>query len=656
MDIKLFLNKCCKAYYNTSDYYVITEEDIPSLQELGFSYAEGTPVNDEMFDKIQFKAAQIDNKIMESVGASVDDRKVKLPMPSGSMVESHLGELDKWLCTSSESHVISSKLDGCSLIATYENGKLIKAYSRGDGIYGQDITALAYGMKNKVSEVKNNFTGTVRGELILKKSEIPTIISRFYNEMNKKYKNGRNMVAGQINSKEPDSIFLEYAHFVTYYIDSFEGSCKDMFDSLQANGFEVAVNWLVNTNTITEDTLQGVIQQLKANYDYEIDGIIITQNNIQPGYEGFETGTLNPKASRKYKVGAAEKPAEVKVTGVHWQISKSGRLSPVIEIEPVVLDGATVSNASGKNYSLMVKDGIGIGSKVIVSRRGGVIPNIDSVVESVNPFTDDNLPNPFIECTNKNGSVELVSAQIGKVGVNLVYTGNDERILKELKISQFVYFGTEMGLEFFGPGNVRALLDDVPMLNIESLLKMPEETFVNILGENGHKVFASIQKAFKEKTLATFYSAVDVCGEDSGIGEKKLEALLLQYNTLDLTKEQIVAVAGWSDKSADKLLPHINDIRKWKTYLDENKFTFKSLKVETTSDKLKDVYVVFTGVRDNKMENFIKENSGNILSSVSKKCNLVIAKDPSEVSTKLQKARENGIKIISYNEALELFK
>ena len=168
-------------------------------------------------------------------------------------------------------------------------------------------------------------------------------------------------------------------------------------------------------------------------------------------------------------------------------------------------------------------------------------------------------------------------------------------------------------------------------------------------------MFLSIKEKMKYCTAPLFFSAVDAVGESSGIGEKKLLALWDQYHTFELTKEQIVSVSGWADKTAGKLLEHLDDIRDWTKYLVENEIAFKTTDVVCDSDKLKDVAVCFTGIRDKRMEDYIKKNGGSVLSSVSKKCTLVIAKDPSEHSTKLKKAAELGVEIMSYFDATTKF-
>lgn len=660
-----FLKKCSDAYYNTDNFHIVDKEDEKELATYGIQLAAGTPVTDKLFDEIQKKVKDKDSSVME-VGAKVRGAKINLPVRMGSMDELMEGDLAKWL--KDIPYVVSTKLDGCSCLVHYSNGVLDAAYSRGDGLQGQDITSMLKGMKNVPQKLSFDFTGYVRGELILKKSEFLTVLEAFKNEMGKIYKNARNLVAGQVNALEADDIFLKYGHFVTYYIDGFNGTEEQMFSSLQQLGLETAAFWLLHATHLNEESLTSLIIALKEKYDYEIDGVILTQNEVQSGFEGYEANGLNPKKSRKYKVGAKDAPATTIVRNIVWQISKSYLLNPVIQMDEVHLDGVDINFASGHSLSQMESLGVGIGAKVVVSRHGLVIPEVDEVLEPAEIEKENGLPVIYVDCINENDEHESVKAVVSirenqtkdkdgneKINKSVYYVGNDPRILREVKIQKLVYFGTTLGVEYMGEGNCRKLVNMFKTLDVKGLLKLPKSTFEDILGVNGGKLYASLQEKMKFCTAPLFYSAVDAVGEASGIGEKKLLALWDQYHTFDLTMEQIVSVNGWAEKTATKLLERMDDIRSWTSFLLENSITFKTTDIEQKSDKFKDYAVCFTGVRDKAMEEVIKTNGGTVLSSVSKKCTLVIAKDPNEHSTKLTKAREMGINVMSYFDAMNIF-
>lgn len=661
-----FLKKCSDAYYNSDEFHTVDEEDAIELAKYGFDITIGTPVTDELFDKIQREVAKTDKEAM-NVGAVVRGAKVDLPVIMGSMNELHEGELSGWI--KPIEYVVSTKLDGCSCLIHYTDGRLDKAYSRGDGRQGQDITKMVQDMVNVPKYLTEAFTGYIRGELILKKEQFLELTTRYKEEQGKIYKNARNLVAGKVNSIDTDPLFSEYGHLVCYFIDGFNGTEKQMFNKLVSLGIETAGNWTLDGKLLTEEGLTQLILALKKDYAYEIDGVILTQNEVQSGYEGYEADGLNPKKSRKFKVGAKDMPAETIVKNIIWQISKSFALNPVIYFDTVHLDGVDINFASGHSLSQMEKLGVGVGAKVVVSRHGMVIPEVDSVITPASLEYENGVPVIWVQCINEKNETSFVKAQVairenttkdsdGNIKTNkmVYYIGNYPRVLREVQIQKLVYFATTLGIEYMGEGNCRMLVNAYPMLNVQTLLKLDEDAFTTVVGVNGSKIFKSIGEKVFNATAPLFYSAVDAVGEASGIGEKKLQALWDNYHTFDLTKEEIVSVAGWADKSADKFLEHTADIKMWSDYIKENGIKFKENLVEIKSDSCSSLAVCFTGVRDKNMERYIVENGGKIVSGVSKKCTLLVAMDTSTQSTKLKKATDLGIKIMSYNEALDVFK
>lgn len=269
-----------------------------------------------MFDKIQKEVAETDKEAM-TVGSPIRGAKIDLPVIMGSMDELHEGELINWI--KPIDYVVSTKLDGCSCLVHYTNGQLDKAFSRGDGRQGQDITKMILDMVSVPKTLTSDFTGYIRGELILKKSQFLELTTRYKEEMGKIYKNARNLVAGKVNSIDTDPLFSEYGHLVCYFIDDFEGTEDEMFQKLQGLGIETAEHWVLNGQTFTEEGLTNLILMLKQQYDYEIDGVILTQNVVQSGYEGFEANGLNPKNPENIK--------SVQKTYLRKQLSKtlSGR-------------------------------------------------------------------------------------------------------------------------------------------------------------------------------------------------------------------------------------------------------------------------------------------------------------------------------------------
>ena len=219
MTWKDFLNKCNEAY-SLGEVYVTTFDDVECIKrDTGIVLEELAPVSDRIYDQVYYKCKELypTDSLFQSLtsvntGYGVD---VSLPTPAGSLDECKLGELQKWI-DPNQDYVVSEKLDGCSIILFYTNGRLIQCVTRGDGYKGKDVTRHVAPLVPIL--VDNNFTGMIRGELICPKRDIPKMIAELKEETGREYKNGRNTIAGFLNSKETLKSVVKYARVVVYSI------------------------------------------------------------------------------------------------------------------------------------------------------------------------------------------------------------------------------------------------------------------------------------------------------------------------------------------------------------------------------------------------------------------------------------------------------
>ena len=657
------LKKASDCYYNTEDFYEATQEEMAAVTET-FQIPCQSMMTDAMFDEIYKRAKDLypSNPYFLSVGSEVRTGKIKLPIPLGSMTEVKEGELRNRISPMSM-YCVSAKLDGCSCLLAYDSGELKIAYSRGDGFNGQDITRTVkqlLGVKNKL---ETNFTGFIRGEIVIRKDEIPSCIAELKEETGKEYKNGRNLTAGQLNAETADKAFVKYAHFVAYYIDSWKETTKQMFNKLSEMGFETPVNKLYMEEEITDEFMRELIAKIKTHYCYECDGVICTMNEIDEDHEGFETGTLNPKSSRKVKFGLKDfNTKECEVLGIKWQIGKNYKFTPVIQITPVELNGATVSNVTGHNYKFIMDNNITVGSKGLVTRAGDVIPywmkttwspldNFDKVKEDVLDHWDDELLQKFF-------NLPLPKYCLGLDGVDLMLDDTEaddsKEFLDEVHMQQTLYFCTKLGVEFGGYGNIKALSDAVGhIIDYKNLVTLPIQVFEDAIGVNGVKFYNSLHQKVENATPTQLADATGCFGE--GIGELKLNKIVDKYGELPHDKQKVLDTDGWAEKSTEQYMSfyvmYINMVQ----FLQENDMWKGFSIIEAKGDKCKDVKVVFTGIRSAEMEDVIRQNGGKVLSSFTKECNLVIAKDTLGSSGKLQKARDKGIEVITLEEAFERY-
>lgn len=637
------LKKASDCYYNSSEYYEMTEDEYELIvQILHIPYQ--LTITDTMYDIIYTKAKQLypSNIFFLSVGSEVRGDKVDLPIPLGSMVESKPGDLTSWIVNGE--YCVSDKLDGISCLLAYENGKLKIAYSRGDGHQGQDITRHLNRFANCPRVLNEKFTGFVRGEIIIPKEDIPFTINQLLHDTGKEYKNGRNLCAGQLNAKECAEVFAYNTHFVAYYIDGWDGETFEMFKHLGKLGFETPSFRVYNSQDITDDRMMRDLSAVKLFGKYECDGIIITQNIIDDEHKGFETSSLNPKASRKFKISGLDETFTSTIENITWQISKDFLLKPVINITPTEHNGVTISNISGNNFKFIIDNDLRIGTVIKGKRSGDVIPQYVETIEKSTRNED-----PY--------NLEQFDDEVEQEGVELVFLGTEDtnpELCIEAYTQKTLYFCNKLGVEFGGYGNIKRLMEETENynLNYKNLCLLPKGVFENAIGVNGIKFYESLHNKLLDASVCQLCDACGVFGR--GIGELKLQKIVDTYNELPFEYDKIVSVEGWAEKSSKQYTS------KYATYIDMADFfinlnVWKGFDTISLSDECSDVKVVFTGVRSAELENKIRLSGGKILTSCTKECNLVIAKDPSANSGKLKKARENGIEIISLEDAIKRF-
>ena len=663
------LKKASDAYYNTENFYEATPEEVDVVCKT-LNYHLFSIVSDTVFDEIYSKAKELypSNPFFLSVGSEVRGSKVQLPIPLGSMTEAKEGDMAKWMPYGH--YCISNKLDGISCLLAYVDGELKIAYTRGDGFSGQDITRTIKQLSNVPKTLTETFTGYVRGEVIIPKVDIQKCIDELKEETGKEYKNGRNLCAGQLNAEVANKAFIKYAHFVSYNIHNWDDETHKMFEKLSQLGFETT-HWMVSDNVMmTDDYLRSIIKGVKENYEYECDGIICTMEITDDDHQGFETGTLNPKNSRKVKLGLKDyNTKECEVIGIKWQIGKNYKFTPVIQITPIELNGVTVSNVTGHNFKFLIENNIRIGSKGLVTRAGDVIPywlkTLDDKIDMSGIIFEDVLKIFDDEGLNEYWNLPLNASHLEIDGVDLAlgdiaaedgspFVDDCQIYLDEAQLQQTLYFCTKLGVEFGGYGNISALSNEIGHpISWENLITIQREVFEGIIGVNGLKFHSSLHEKVVNATPTQLADATGCFGE--GIGELKLNKIVEKYGELPFDKQKVLDTDGWAEKSTEQYMAHYNDYTNMVEFLQENYMWKGFTIIETTGDKCKDIKVVFTGIRSAEMEEVIRKNGGRVLSSFTKECNLVIAKDPMGNSGKLAKAREKGVEIISLEEAFERY-
>jgi DNA ligase (NAD+) len=595
----------------------------------------GEPMfSDIEYDEIKEYLRKIDknNEYFKHVGAEITDKdsKVKLPYFLGSQdkIKDDVKTLEKWLKKYNDpfSYIISEKLDGISCLVVY-NKDSVKIYTRGDGTYGQDITKIKDEIKG-LPKLKTTAKIAVRGELIINKTNWLKIAH--------KGTTARNVVAGFVNSKKIDKEIAEYVEFIAY--DVLEPRTKIEDALINAKKYKFNVVKFIKIDRLTISELYELYKDWKNESKYEIDGLVITHNDLYKLKSGE-----NPKYSFAFKSLAMHEEVKVIVKDVEWNISKDKYLKPIVKFDEIKLNGVKIKQATGFNAEYISKNNIGIGSKIIIIRSGDVIPHIKEVLT---PSTNKKplLPSvPFIW----NGKDIIL---------------DDDNKNREQDIKTYTHFMKSLNIKGIGEGIITKLYDNsfdtlIKIINITKSELLKIDGFKEKSAENLIKALGEI----KTKTCVELMSASNLFGR--GMGEKKLNLIIDKYPYIcnnqkkasEIKLDDIKKINGMGDKSSLLFITNLKEFYKFYNSLnitivpEETKEEIKKQKIPIQNKYKNNIYV-FSGIRDKDLEKIIIASGGTIGTTVTRKTTLLIVKSNDDETTKVKKAIEFNIPIITYDE------
>jgi DNA ligase (NAD+) len=597
------------------------------------AYRIGEPImSDKEYDILIEELSEIspDDELLSKVGHEILDegRKTRLPIPMASMNKiKSLEEIKDWqrlkLLPNTVEIICTPKYDGLSLCKEELNDG--DAITRGDGQFGQKSNEHYNLIGNHLTGV-TDFSYTY-GEVIMSKK---VFLDKYAND----FANPRNLVAGLINSKTTSEA-LKDCNFIKYgavpVLRNQFTTKQEILDKLNEGQSSKVPYRVCGILDLTEELLISLFKEWSE--EYEIDGIILEVNNLVTQTTlGRETSSGNPVYARAFKHDSFEQRAESDVIGISWNISKQGLLKPIIHINPIKLDGVTVSNVTGNNARFVKDMGIGIGAKVVVKRSGMVIPKIVDVLKTV----DFVLP-----------TIEGVEIDWNEAGIELItLTETDEQ-----KLRKNISFFEILEADNVGEGVVTQLWD-AGYKTIEQILNLTTTDLESIdrFGKRKAKiVFDSIQKSVTNVSLSKLQHATGIF---KGLGSKKL-ALLEDFVTKP-TVEQVISVEGFAEISAKTYVDSYNDFF---NFIKGLPITIsEKVEVVKTGNDLEGKQFVFTGVRRKDLEEVIVSRGGVIGGSVSKNTTHLVMKEKGSGSSKETKAISLGVTIFTVEELEDLLK
>ena len=555
-------------------------------------------------------------------------------------------EIEDWITRNqkiysfNEDYFVEYKFDGLSLCITYDDGKLVRAATRGNGEVGEDVTEQVKTIRTVPLTKYLKGEIHVQGEGIIKLSEL----EKYNSKTDDKLKNARNAVAGAIRNLDPKVTAKRnldfFAYNINYSKDKQFSSQTEIQEFLKAQGFLTGEYFKI-VHSLNE--IQNIINEIDAKrntLDYLIDGLVIKINNENVRSElGFTEKT--PRWAIAYKFEAEETSTILK--DIIWQVGRTGKITPVAELEDTELCGVTIKRATLNNYNDIQRKKLKLGDRVFIRRSNDVIPEVMSVAETYK--TSKVIQKPTL-CPCCGSVLEDTNTEL--------YCKNHFgcRTQIVLKLVQFASRNA-MNIDGLSVKTLERLYDTYNVKSFSDIYKISAKELAELEGFKDKKIsniLNSIQKSRHAK-LSNFIFALGI----DGIGVKMAKQLAKIYKDINAlmtaTREELISLDDIAEITADGIIHYFNETET-KSEIEELLNNFVEIEKENKVINLNGFFagkkVVLTGTLSEfsrpEATKLIEELGGEVSTSVSPKTNIVLVGE--NAGSKLAKAQSLGIKLM----------
>ncbi|MCD8423416.1 NAD-dependent DNA ligase LigA [Tenacibaculum finnmarkense] len=567
--------------------------------------------------------------------------------------------LQKMLGTDAIQYTCELKYDGASINLTFENGKFIKAVTRGDGFQGDEVTANIRTIKSIPLQVNKSFLSDfeMRGEIILPLEGFHKMNQERLENDEELYKNPRNTASGSLKLQDSAAVAKRPLDCLLYQVVTEDRTYKTHFEILENArniGFKVP-------KTITlANSIDAVFEFInhwdieRHNLPYETDGVVVKVNNLQQQEElGYTSKAPRWAIAYKFK---AEQVSTV-LHEISYQVGRTGAITPVANLEPVQLAGTVVKRASLHNADQIEKLDIRINDTVFVEKGGEIIPKIIAVDLSKRPA--DSEPTKYAtncpEC-----DTELVRSE----GDAKHYCPNEFGCAPQItgRIQHFIS-RKAMDIDGLGGETVDLLRKEGLIKNYADLYDLKTQQIIpleRMAEKSAQNMIAGIEKS-KEIPFEKVLFALGIRFVGETVAKKLAKHFKSIDNLMTASLETLISVDEIGDRIAESITEFSNDlgnielINRLKLHGVQLEVSAESL--ENQTDKLAEKVFVVSGVfhqmSRNELKKAIEDNGGKVSSSISKKTSFIVAGDNMGPS-KLTKAESLGISIISEQEFMDM--
>ena len=638
------LNEASEAYYNG-------REEIMSNYEW-----------DAMFDELTELEAQtgyiLPDSPTQNTGAEESGgEKEPHEFPALSLAKTkQVEELQKW--AEDKEIWLSWKLDGLTLVLTYDKGKLTKILTRGNGTIGTNITYLKNSIKGFPQTIGYQGHMVVRGEAVISYSDFELINDTIEDE-DEKYANPRNLASGTLSLDDPEKVKerrVNFHAFTLVYIEEEKVSWGERMQFLADTGFTVVERETLKAGTLPEAIERWTKKVESGDMDLPVDGLVICFDDTEYAASGNVTGHHATRAGYAFKW--QDVSAKAKLLYIEWSCAAS-TISPVAVFEPVQLEGTTVSRASLCNLSEMERLGIGQNCTLEVIKANKIIPKCIAVTESKGEYE---IP---AQCPVCGADTEIRISP--KSRTRTLHCSNPDCSAKHVK--KFTRFVSKSGMDIDG-------------LSIQTMLKFMNEGFISDFADiyhlEQHRQAIETMEGFGEKSCDNMVRAIEKSRKVHPVNF--IYALCIPMIGVDAGKKIVASVGfegfltrlkeGQGFEDIDGIGPEKStSVMEWYEN-PKNQASLEMLLSEVEVEKVepkkdtdgacKGLTFVITGDvhsyrnRD-EFKAYVESQGGKVTGSVTSKTNYLVNNDVESTSSKNRKAKELGVPIISEDEFIRLF-
>ncbi len=644
------------------------------LNKLGYNYyvLDNPLVSDFEYDKLYSELKSLEEQNPElitpdsptqrvgGISTGFDEVKHKYRLYSLDNTYNY-DELKKWYervtkeCGFVQELVCELKIDGLAIALAYSNGYFVKGATRGNGIVGEEITQNLKTIKAIPLKLFEDADVEVRGEIYMPKTSFEKLNEENLKKGEKPFANPRNAAAGSLRQLDSTITAKRDLSMFTYtaIIERAEIEPKTHWDSIQ---YIKKFGFKTNPNIKLVKDIQGAIDFCKEwetrrfDLDYATDGVVIKVNSLACQREmGFTARA--PKWATAFKFPPEEISTELK--GIELGVGKTGAVTPVAVLEPVLLAGSVVSRASLHNFDEIKRLDVRIGDRVLIKKAAEIIPKVIKFVD--NP-EHENLPIyvPPLQCPNCNSPLETREGE-----VNLYCSNPNCPSVVKAKLEYWVS-KEAMDIDNIGPSIIEQLYNLGMVKAPLDFYKLSKDDFLKldlVKEKSAQNMYNAIQES-KNRTFSRFITALSI----RHVGKETAELIVGEFSTIDALEnasvEDLANIEGVGEKIAQSIYAYFHNQQNLEMVKEFEKYglNFEANITTPKTDELAGKTFVLTGTlvsmtRDEAAEK-IKQMGGKTSSSVSKKTSYVVAGE--NAGSKLDKAQNLGVIILNEDEFLNM--